>query len=227
MSVDRCARMSSSSFGWMLGQIEWRASGPAAAPPGASSTSIASPMRAMSSTGTMTSSSSAFLAPASTISTSRPRAAEEPGDRRERALRGRQPDALRVGRREVAEPLEREREVRAALRGGHGVDLVDDHVLDAAQRLARLAGEQQVERLRRGDEDVGWCLHELAPHVRRRVARARADADLGHLDAQPLRRPPDAGQRRPQVALDVVGERLERADVEHADGRRRRRPARS
>ncbi len=46
------------------------------------------------------------------------------------------------------EPLERERQVRAALGAGHGVDLIHDDVLDASQHLARLAGEQQVERSR-------------------------------------------------------------------------------
>ena len=45
--------------------------------------------------------------------------------------------------------------------------------------------------------------------------------------AQPLGGQPDAGQRRPQVALDVVGQGLERGDVQDADvaglpaGRRR------
>ena len=72
------------------------------------------------------------------------------------------------------QPFEREREVRAALGGGQRVDLVDDHPSDAAQRLARLRREHQVERLRRGDEDVGRVRQHLAPLVRpgcRRCAR--------------------------------------------------------
>ena len=44
--------------------------------------------------------------------------------------------------------------MRAALGAGDGVDLVDDDGLDAAQRLPRLAGEQQEQRLGGGDEDV-------------------------------------------------------------------------
>ena len=129
--------------------------GPAAGPPGASSTSIASPIRAMSSTGTMISRSSSLRAPASTISTSRPVPPRKAPMADERPLRRRQADSLRVAIGQVAEPLEREREVRSALRPGDRMDLVDDHVLDAAEDLARLAGQQQVERLGGGDEDVG------------------------------------------------------------------------
>ena len=94
----------------------------------------------MSSTGTTTSMSSGLRTPASTMVTGPGRArgavvaAEEPGDLVERALGGRQPDALgRAASATVVEPLEREREVGAPLGGGQGVDLVDDHRLDAAQ----------------------------------------------------------------------------------------------
>ena len=77
--------------------------------------------RVMSSTGTMTSRSSALREPASTIVTGRGPvggvAAEEARDLVERALRGREADALRRLRRDRVEPLEREREVRAALGG--------------------------------------------------------------------------------------------------------------
>ena len=38
-----------------------------------------------------------------------------------------------------SQPLDRERQVRAALRAGDGVHLVEDQRLDAAQRLARRA----------------------------------------------------------------------------------------
>ena len=42
-----------------------------------------------------------------------------------------------------------------------------------------------------------------------------ADGDVGLGQAEPGRGLPDAGQRGAQVALDVDGQRLERADVEH------------
>ena len=61
----------------------------------------------------------------------------------------------------AAEPLQAERQVGAALGAGDGVHLVDDHVLHAAQRLARLAGEHQVQALRGGDQDVRRVLDQL------------------------------------------------------------------
>ena len=107
----------------------------------------------MSSTGTTTVSSSGLRAPASTMATSRPSpaAAEEAGDRLERALRRAEADALeRRGVRgpEALQALEAQREVGAPLGAGDRVDLVHDDVLDAAQDLARLAGQQEVEALR-------------------------------------------------------------------------------
>ena len=100
------------------------------------------PRSAMSSTGTTTSTSSGLRMPASTmVHRARPPGAgvpaEEAGDLLERALRGRQPDALRRAGRDLLEPLERQRQVGAALGGGEGVDLVDDDGLDAGERLAR------------------------------------------------------------------------------------------
>jgi hypothetical protein len=124
-------------------------------------------------------------------------AAEEARDRRERALRRGEADPLRRALRERLEPLEREREVRAALRAGERVDLVDDHPLDAAQRLTRLGGEQQVERFGGRDQDLRRLLAEGAPLVGRRVTGAHADTHLAHLVATPLCREPDPRQRRP------------------------------
>ena len=99
---------------------------------------------------------------------------------------------------------------------GQGMDLVDDDVLHAAKRLARLAGEQQVEALRGGDQDVGRVLGECSSRIGGGVAGPRGDADLGQLPPIALRRAADPGQRCAEVALDVVGERLERADVQDA-----------
>ncbi len=64
---------------------------------------------------------------------------------------------------ERVEALEAEGQVGAALVVGDGVDLVDDDGVDAAQVLAALLrGEQDVERLRGGDEDVGRRLQHGA-----------------------------------------------------------------
>ena len=70
--------------------------------------------------------------------------------------------------------------------------------------LARLAREHQVERLGRRDQDVRRVADHVAPVLLRRVAGADADPDVGA----------DPAQRRAQVLLHVVGERLERRDVD-------------
>ena len=67
-----------------------------------------------------------------------PEPAQEPRDLIERTLRGGQADALGRLLGELVQPFERQREVRAALGGRQGVDLVDDHPPDAAQGLASL-----------------------------------------------------------------------------------------
>ena len=113
-------------------------------------------------------------------------AAQELGDRVDRPDRGGQPDPLRRTRaagvvEQGVEPLERDGEVGAALGPGDRVDLVDDHRPDARQPRPRAGREDQVERLRRGDEDVRRLRRERPALVRRGVAGADADRDLGQL----------------------------------------------
>ena len=80
----------------------------------------------------------------------------------------------------MVEAFEREGEVAAAAVAGQGVNLVDDHRVDAAQGFARpLGGEHQVEGLWRGDEDVRRPGDEGAAARGLGVAGADADADLG------------------------------------------------
>ena len=105
----------------------------------------------------------------------------------------------------------------AALRAGDRVDLVDDHVIHVPQRLADSAGEHQVERFGRGDQDVRGASRDLASLLRGRVAGPGRDRDVRRRGPQSLRREPDAGQRRPQVPLDVVGQGLQRRDVQDPD----------
>ena len=132
------------------------------------------------------------------------------------------------GAAQRVEPFERQCQVRAPLVARHRVHLVDDHRLDPAQYLPGLGGEQQEQRLRRGDQDVRRAARELAPFVGRGVPGADRDADVGLGQPEPVRRLPDPGQRRAQVPLDVHRERLQRRDVQHpaaplpVGGRRRR-----
>ena len=70
---------------------------------------------------------------------------------------------------------------------------------------------------------------EQAALLGRGVAGADADGRLVHARAEALGGEADAGERRPQVLVDVDGEGPQRGDVEQAGaGRARRRgPARS
>ena len=130
-------------------------------------------------------------------------------------LRGRQADAQQAAAAQVGETLERESEMAAALVGRDGMDLVDDHGAGGRQHLAaRLGAEKDVERFRRGDDDVRRPAAHALAFAGRRVAGAhpRPDIDVGQSAAAQLLA--DAGQRRFEIALDVVGERLERRDVD-------------
>jgi hypothetical protein len=140
-------------------------------------------------------------------------AAEEAGDLVDGPHGRGQPDALGGRLEQLVEPLQRQREVRPAFGARHRVHLVDDHGVDAAQRLACLRGQDQEQRLGRGDQDVGRSRAEPSALGGRGVAGAHADGDVGLGGAQPLRGVADAGERRPQVALDVDGQRLERGHV--------------
>ena len=146
---------------------------------------------------------------------------QEVGDQIHRTLRGRQPDAAQAARARVRgqrfEPFEGHGEMGATLVARHGVDLVHDHGVRLRQcGTARFAAEQDVERLRGGDQDMGGlACHGLA-RGRRRVAGAHHAADGRGRRAQPVRPCGDAAQRRLQVALHVVGQRLERRDIDDA-----------
>ena len=105
--------------------------------------------------------------------------------------------------------------MRSALIIRDGVNLVDDHGVHAAQVLAALLrGQQNVERLRRGDQNVRRRF-EHRPALRyRRVAGADSGADrraeVPALERELL----NFLQRRFEVLLDVVRERFQRRDVD-------------
>ena len=101
--------------------------------------------------------------------------------------------------------------MRAALAAEQRVDLVDDHEPGPRQRGPEAGGgEEDVQRLRRGDQDVRRPPgHRLALR-RQRVAGPHGHAHLGQLEALRGGRGADAGERRAQVLLDVVVQRAQR-----------------
>ena len=142
-------------------------------------------------------------------------AGEEPGHLLDRTDGRRQPDPLRGGRQQRVEPLQAEGQVCAPLGAGHRVHLVEDHRLDAAQRVPGGRGEQQEQRLGSRDEDVGGVPGEGAPLVGRGVAGAHRHPHLRSRQAEADGRVADPDQRAAEVALHVHGEGLQRRDVEH------------
>ncbi len=113
------------------------------------------------------------------------------------------------------EPLEREREVRAALVARDRVDLVDDHGLDGAQRFATArARDEQVQRLGRGDDEARRLAHHRRA-LRAGVSPVRTATRMsGAVEAELARDLGDLRQRSLQVLGDVDRERLERRHVD-------------
>ncbi len=136
-----------------------------------------------------------------------PRPDHEPADLLERLLRGRQPDSLDLVAGGLGETLERQRQVGAALGRRDRVDLVDDAPASAGEQLLGAPGQHQVQRLRGGDQDV-W---RLAEH---RLALALWSVPGADRNLQVGADPP---QRRAQVAIDVVRQRLQWRHVDESD----------
>ncbi len=132
----------------------------------------------------------------------------------DRLLRRRQADARRAVRQQV-EPLKRNREVRAALVIGDRMDFVDDDGLDMAKDdAAAVGGEQDIQRLGRGDQDVRRALQHLAALFGQRVASAHGGANFRHQIAALGSQRKNLAQRAVKIFLDVVAQRLQWRDVE-------------
>ena len=141
---------------------------------------------------------------------------QQPGYLLDGPLRGRQPDTHHRLLRQGAEPLHRQRQVRAALVVGHGVNLVEDQRVDAFQPAPSAAGgEQDVQRFGGGDEDVRRLLRHLLALCLRRIPGAQPDADFGQRETFIRSEGGYLFQRSGQVLLYVIGQRLQRRDVDH------------
>ena len=155
-------------------------------------------------------------------------AAEPARDRVQRRNRRRQSDAHRIDTCGGGEPLQREREVHAALAARHGVHLVHDNPAHRAKVLAhRRRGEEDRERFRRGHEDVRRMRHHPSAFGRCAVPSARRDADwrrillVTYATAPPEARP-DLGQRTLEIALDVGAKCPQRRDIHGLNADRER-----
>ena len=150
-----------------------------------------------------------------------------PGQERQRIFhrshRGRAADALRpraggVRLDQRLQPFECQSQVRAALARQHRVDFIDDDEARLRQRRPEaLAGEQDIERLGRGDQDVRRPPRHRLARGGQRVAGPHRHPDFRQRQAVRGRRGADAGQRLAQVLLDVVVQRAQRRHVDDVD----------
>ena len=161
-SVERCAATRSTTRSSTCGQMDGRGSSPAAAPDRSSSSSAG---RGAAQVGQVRHGDDdvdhdllgrrrLHDDDGAPPVLERARAAQELGDRVDRADRGRQADPLRragTGRvvEQGVEPLERQREVRAALGAGDRVDLVDDDRAHAREPGPGARRQHEVQRLGR------------------------------------------------------------------------------
>ena len=121
---------------------------------------------------------------------------EKSGHRLDRLLRRREADAQQRAAAERGQPLERDRQMRAALVRRHRMNLVDDDRPRRRQHFAAGFGtEQDIERFRRGHDDVRRISAHALPLSRRRVAGAHPGADLHVRQPLALQRFADAGER--------------------------------
>ncbi len=140
---------------------------------------------------------------------------EKSGHRLDRLLRRREADAQQTAAAQRGQPLERDCQMRAALVRRQRMDLVDDDRPRRRQHFAAGFGaEQDVERLRRGHDDVRRKPAHALPLSGRRVASAHPGADFQVRQPSPLQGLADAGERDFEIALNVVGQRLQRRDVD-------------
>ncbi len=104
----------------------------------------------------------------------------------------------------------------AALVIRHGMDLVHDHRLHMAQVFACLrTGEQQIQRLRRGDQDVRRHFQHGHAILGQRVSGTQAGADVRQQVAALQRQLQDLAQRLVQVFLHVVAQCFQRRYIHH------------
>jgi hypothetical protein len=97
--------------------------------------------------------------------------------------------------------------VGPALGAHEDVDLVHDHGVHGREARPGLGGEEQEERLRGRDQDLGGMAQHARAFVGRGVSGPDADGEEAVLVASPGRGAGDAREGRAEVALDVDRQR--------------------
>ena len=131
--------------------------------------------------------------------------------RRQWLDRGRQTDTHRLAGAQRRQAFQRQHQMCAALAPRDRVQFVhDDRAQCAEHAPAAVRGQQDVQRLRRRDQNMRRIAAHPVAFGLRRVAGAHAIADRDIRVAQRSQVRADAGQRLLQILLNVVGQRLER-----------------
>ncbi|MCY1409201.1 hypothetical protein D9M71_245410 [compost metagenome] len=131
-------------------------------------------------------------------------------------LRGGQADTPQGRRTECLQALQAQGQVAAALARSHGVDFIDNHRVGTAEHTPTgIRAEQHVQRFGGGHQDMRGTLAHGRAFFLQGIAGAHRRADGQGRQAQPGQLGGDSGQRRLQVDLDIVGQRLEWRDVDH------------
>ena len=110
--------------------------------------------------------------------------------------------------------------MRAAFGGRHCVDFVHDHGFDVRQRRSSPRGEQQEQRFRRRDQDIGRGSLQPIPLAGWRISRPDSDRRFAKRMSFACGERPQSLQRRLEIPRDVDAERLERRDIQRVDSGR-------
>ncbi len=105
--------------------------------------------------------------------------------------------------------------MRATLGTRQGVDLIHDHPLNGAERLPSPRREQQVERLRRRDQDVRRAFAEGTSLIRRRITGPDTDPDWCDGSPTARRGQCDACHGRTEIAVHVMDQGLQGRHIQH------------
>ena len=135
----------------------------------------------------------------------------------DRFLRRAQADPLQRPPGQSFESFERERQMRAAFILRYRVDFIDDQSFGALEKLpAARRSEQNIKRLGRGDQDVRRPAHIAW----RSCAGVSPERTATRIVGRRIPSRPASSihfrEGRLQIFRDIVAERLERRDVNHA-----------
>ncbi len=131
-------------------------------------------------------------------------------------LGGRQPHPRDRLRDQPLQALQRQAQVAAALVRRHRVDFIDDHGAHMLQRRAPGCRPQQyVQRLRGGHQNMRRRATRLRALALRGIAGTHRGTNRHIRQAAGDQRRTDALQGRVQIEVDVVGQGLQRRDVDH------------